>query len=79
MEWCEASPSWDLSTSTLVDDRVETKISRDGENMLRGSAVFYVPTTMRSAQREEARMDARHPYMGLRIARTLPAALVSDE
>ncbi|TWT66406.1 bifunctional serine/threonine-protein kinase/formylglycine-generating enzyme family protein [Allorhodopirellula solitaria] len=79
MECCESSSSWNLSKSVLVDDSVETKRWRSSLNIFRGSAVFYVPTTMRSAKREEVRMDAQHPYMGFRIARTLPPRPVAED
>lgn len=72
MECCETKFPWDKTSVAVIDDRVQSKNSRFDYGILRGSAVFYVPTTMRSAKREEARRDAHHPYMGLRIARTLP-------
>lgn len=72
MECCETSPPWDITSPVLIDDRVKLTRSLSDLNVLRGSAVFYVPTTMRSAKREEARVEARHPYMGLRVARTMP-------
>lgn len=72
MEWCELLPNRGRGNVRLTDDSV-VEIRRPGERkVLRGSAVFYVPTTMRSAKREYANADAGHPYFGFRVARTLP-------
>ncbi len=79
MEWCEVSPPRNYSLPVVVDDQIEKSRSRADVNYLRGSAVFYVPTTMRSAKREQSRTVAQHPYMGLRIARTLPQGSVVSE
>jgi len=72
MEWCEVSPPRDFSLPVVLDDRIGKSRSRSDVNILRGSAVFYIPSTMRSAKREPSRTVAHHPYMGLRVARTMP-------
>ncbi|TWU16727.1 bifunctional serine/threonine-protein kinase/formylglycine-generating enzyme family protein [Allorhodopirellula heiligendammensis] len=77
MESCAPAPPWDVTSPVVIDDRVNEQCSLSDAAILRGSAVFYVPTTMRSSKREEARIDSHHPYMGMRIARTMPAKSVS--
>ncbi|TWU49143.1 bifunctional serine/threonine-protein kinase/formylglycine-generating enzyme family protein [Rubripirellula reticaptiva] len=72
MEWCEASPPRDFNLSVVMDDYVNPSRSRADINIQRGSAVFYVPTTMRNAKRELSRTTSHHPYSGFRVARTMP-------
>jgi hypothetical protein len=41
---------------------------------MRGGSFLYMPSSARSAQRDESRASNAHPYIGFRVVRTLPAA-----
>ena len=72
MEWTSRLQTSRQTSAQFVDDdggglqRISYK-----DHVLCGSAAFYVTNTMRSASREWA-PDESHPYVGFRIARTLP-------
>ncbi len=72
MEWCDSPQLYHgTNVKLMIDNRTESNSIGYDRGILRGSAVFYIPTTMRSAKREETRLNDHHPYLGFRIARTL--------
>ncbi|MCC9658448.1 bifunctional serine/threonine-protein kinase/formylglycine-generating enzyme family protein [Rhodopirellula halodulae] len=72
MEWCETHDfSLRGKQTTMVDSELGLLDTRSIDRVARGSAVFYVPTTMRSAKREQEKVYTTHPYLGFRIARTI--------
>ncbi|PHQ34944.1 bifunctional serine/threonine-protein kinase/formylglycine-generating enzyme family protein [Rhodopirellula bahusiensis] len=80
MEWCEThDPARRHNKTKIVDTSNGMIDSQSIYRNARGSALFYVPTTMRAAKREQEKTYTFHPYLGFRIARTLtPAEETSD-
>lgn len=71
MEWClDKQNRSDVTKQMFVDTRVDVSIGRS--RILRGSSVFYIPSSVRCANREYGGPTLHHPYFGFRIARTLP-------
>ncbi|WDQ14725.1 bifunctional serine/threonine-protein kinase/formylglycine-generating enzyme family protein [Rhodopirellula sp. P2] len=72
MEWCETHEVSRRENKTMIVDTTNGLIDNQSTyRAARGSAVFYIPTTMRSAKREQEKLYTQHPYLGFRVARTL--------
>jgi len=72
MEWCETHDSSRRHNKRMIVDNSDGLIdNQSAYRVARGSAVFYIATTMRSAKREQEKLYTFHPYLGFRVARTL--------
>lgn len=72
MEWCETHDSSRRHNKRMIVDDSDGLIdNQSAYRVARGSAVFYIATTMRSAKREQEKLYTFHPYLGFRVARTL--------
>jgi formylglycine-generating enzyme required for sulfatase activity len=82
MEWCNdaAGPYPHDLGQLAVDELREADLSvEDGQfRSLRGGAFLYVSTNARSAQRHQNFVERQQPFIGFRIARTLPASGTSS-
>jgi serine/threonine protein kinase/formylglycine-generating enzyme required for sulfatase activity len=72
MEWCHDVRSSDNASEGGYTDALWERSVADEMRMLRGSSVFYIPTSVRAAMREKGRSGFHRPYSGFRIARTMP-------
>lgn len=76
MEWCNdaAGPYPHELGRLVIDEPREGDLrAEDGQfRCLRGGAFLYVSTNARSAQRHQNFVARRQPFIGFRIARTLP-------
>jgi hypothetical protein len=72
MEWCETHDFSRRENKKMIVDTATGLIDNQSTyRAARGSAVFYIPTTMRSAKREQEKLYTFHPYLGFRVARTV--------
>lgn len=78
MEWCnDAAPPYPHELGRLIVDepgQAELRVDDGQYRSLRGGAFLYVSTNARSAQRHQNFAARRQPFIGFRIARTLPAS-----
>lgn len=71
MEWCHDVRSNDYATEGVYVDSLWER-SASPPRILRGSSVFYIPTSVCAAVREKGTPSLHRPYFGFRIAQTLP-------
>ena len=70
MEWCvDYQKRNDATQRVLIDSVAGSEVGTT--RILRGSSIFYIPSSLRSAVRERARPTSQHPYSGFRVARTI--------